>query len=220
MELQLVRWGLCRMITDLWFELGASFRTFRKNRGLALLVIVILAFGIGTSTTLFSLVDAVLLKPLPYRDSSRLVMIWENAARIGFPRYHVAPPDFEDLRNQTGSFEDVGAYSGDAFNLTGEGTPERLDGAAVTPGLLKTLGVSPFIGRTFTDADAPAGPGQYALIGYDLWQRTFGGARSVVDRSIHLNGLLYTVVGVMPPGFQFPHDGTQIWVPNSFRGRD
>jgi len=206
------------MITDLWREFDMTCRTFRKNPGVALLVVVILASGIGMSTTLFSVVDAVLLKPLPYRDSGRLVMIWEKAARIGFPRYYVAPPDFEDWKNQTGSFEDIGAYSGDAFNLTGEGTPERLDGADITPGLLKTLGVSAFIGRTFTDEDAPTGTGQVALIGYDLWQRTFGGDRSVVDRSIHLNGQLYTVVGVMPPGFQFPRDGTQIWVPNSFRG--
>src|SRR5215510_16180919 len=153
------------MITDLWRELDMTCRTFRKNPGVALLVVVIHASGIGMSTTLFSLVDAVLLKPLPYRDSGRLIMIWEKAARIGFPRYHVAPPDFEDWRNQTGSFADIGAYSGDAVNLTGEGSPERLDGAAVTPGLLKTLGVSPFIGRAFTDADAPDGPGQFALIG-------------------------------------------------------
>src|SRR5215831_4295565 len=208
------------MIRHLLRELDVTCRTFRKNPGVALLVVVILASGIGMSTTLFSVVDAVLLKPLPYRDSGRLVMIWEKAARIGFPRYYVAPPDFEDWKNQTGSFEDIGAYAGDAFNLTGEGTPERLDGADVTPGLLKTLGVSPLIGRTFTDADAPAGPGPFALIGYDLWQRTFGGSSSIVDRSIHVNGQLYTVVGVMPPGFQFPHDGTQIWVPNSFRGKD
>jgi predicted permease len=208
------------MIMGFWRELGTGFRTFRKSPGLAVLVVVILAFGIGMSTTLFSLVDAVLLKPLPYRDSGRLVMVWENAARIGFPRYHVAPPDFEDWRSQTSSFEEIGAYAGDAFNLTDEGTPERLDGAEVTPGLLKTLGVVPVIGRTFTDADAPAGPGQFALLGYDLWQRTFGGANAIVDRSIHLNGQLYTVVGVMPPGFQFPHDGTEIWVPNSFRGKD
>jgi hypothetical protein len=167
------------MIMDLFRELHAGLRTFRKSPGVALLVLVILAFGIGISTTLFSLVDAVLLKPLPYRDSGRLVMIWEKATRIGFARYHAAPPDFEDWKNETSSFEDIGAYSGDAFNLTDEGTPERLDGAAVTPALLKTLGVSPFIGRIFTDADAPAGPGPFTLIGYDLWQRTFGGAVSV-----------------------------------------
>src|SRR5262249_36186177 len=133
-ETELHPWArVPEMIKDLWRELVIGFRTFRKSPGVAVLVVVILAFGIGMSTTLFSLVDAVLLKPLPYRDSGRLVMIWEKAARIGFPRYHVAPPDFEDWRKQTGAFEDMGAYAGDAFNLTGEGTPERLDGADVTP---------------------------------------------------------------------------------------
>jgi putative ABC transport system permease protein len=208
------------MVLDLWRELGAGLRTFRKAPGVALLVILILALGIGMSTTCFSIVDAVLLKPLPYRDAGRLFKIWERAPRIGFPSYYVAPPDFQDWKDQTGSFEGIGAYVGDAFNLTGEGTPERLDGAAVTPGLLRTLGVSPIIGRPLTDADSPAGPGTAVLISYELWQRTFGGADSVLNRSIRLNGQVCTVVGVMPAGFQFPVDGTQIWVPNSFRGED
>ena len=196
-------WGwtwLDRLFQDLRY----GCRAFQKSPGFAAVAILTAALGIGANTAIFSVVYTVLLRPLPYRDAGRLVMP-QNVIKDGFFLGPVIA-DFQYTawrEGAAGVFESLTAYRGLQFTLTGLGEPEQLDARSVTPGFLRTLGVAPFLGRDFTPADtAPAR--RIALLTYSFWMRKFRGDRSVVSRQITLNGVAYSVIGVMPRDFEFP----------------
>ncbi|HET9713468.1 MAG TPA: ABC transporter permease, partial [Pyrinomonadaceae bacterium] len=208
--------GRSNMLADLLHDLRYAARTQLKNPAFTIIAVIALALGIGANTAIFSVVNTVLLRPLPYKDPERLVMVWEDATKAGFPRDVPTNANFLDWRDQNHVFEGMAAISFDNFNLTGAGEPERLDGRRVSASLFQILGVDPQIGRVFTAAEDQPGSERVVVLSYGLWQRRFGGDPGIVGKALNLNGASYTVVGVMPARFHFPAIDDQIWVPIAF----
>jgi putative ABC transport system permease protein len=197
------------LIQDLKF----SVRMLAKNPGFTAVAVLTLALGIGANTAIFSVVNAVLLRPLPYKDPGRLVQIWETNPQRGFPEFPASPPNFFDWRDQNRSLSQIAAIQYDDYNLTGAGAPMRVVGIDVSPNIFALLGTKPELGRVFTETeDNPNNP-QVAIIGHSLWQTRFGSDPNTIGRPIVLDAKSYTVVGVMPASFRFPDDGTQLWTP-------
>jgi putative ABC transport system permease protein len=177
-------------------------RVLAKHKGFTAVAVLTLALGIGANTAIFSVVNELLLRPLPYRDSDRVAMLWE----VGPDGRHQNPTsraNFLVWREQAKSFEAIAAFSDQRANLTGVGDPEEVPMQIASSGLFNVLGVDAVVGRTFTKDDVQPGAPPVAVLGYGLWQRKFGGDRGVVGRPITLNGLPYTVVGVVPSNFQW-----------------
>ena len=191
-------------------DLKFAFRQLRKTPGFTLIAVVTLALGIGANTAIFSVVNAVLLKPLPYPQPEQLVAIGaidprQTAGALGTLSF----PDFEDYRTRSTSFAAMAAYRSRDFAVGGDGEAHNVQGLRVSAGLFEVLGVQPALGRTFRVEEEAAGGGPEGLttiLSYSLWQRQFAGDRSVLGRTINLDGRPHTVVGVMPRGFQFPID--------------
>jgi putative ABC transport system permease protein len=200
-----------------------GLRALAKRPGFTLVAVLTLALGIGATTAIFSVVHAVLLRPLPFDDAGRLVYLTERNTQQESLSF--SWPDFADWREQSRAFERVAAYNRDSYNLTGDGDPERLPAAQVSADLFKVLRADAARGRVFTDEEDRAGAAPVVLLSYGLWQRRFGGDQSIVGRQITLNGRGYAVVGVMPRGFAFP-TRAELWVPlgqlyqPSWRNRD
>jgi len=188
-------------------------RNLLKRPGSTLVALITLALGIGVNTAIFSVVDSILLRPLPFKDSERIVSIWEQGLGQGISQNEVAPANFFDLRSQTQMFEGIGAHGPQDVNLTGDGEPERLNGELVTTNLLSLLGVDPALGRTFLANEDQPGQHRVVVLSDALWQRRFNRDPSIVNRNIILNGESFTVVGVMPRGFFFPLRETELWLP-------
>src|SRR6185503_5740072 len=205
---------------DLMHDLRYAARLQRKNPGFTIVAVIALALGIGANTAIFSVVNTVLLRPLPYKDPERLVMVWEDASTHGYPRDTPAAANFVDWRDQSQVFEGMAAIADTSFNLTGSGDPERLEGRRVSANMFPLLGVDPQIGRVFTAAEDQPGAQRVALLSYALWQRRLGGDSSIVGKPLTLNGESYIVVGVMPARFQFPSTDDQVWVPIAFTQED
>ena len=184
-------------------DAGFTVRVMRRSPGFALTAIVTLALGIGAATAVFSLVNAVLLRPLPYRDAGRLMMIRNTAPRTGAP-WSVSYTDFQDWKHDSHSFEDMEGLRLEQFNLTGAGEAMRVAGMRASPGLLPLLGFRPALGRGLLPSDEAAVANASVVLTHGLWLRQFGGARDVVGRSITMNGAAFTIVGVLPPSFTFP----------------
>jgi putative ABC transport system permease protein len=202
-------WG---PIERLLQEVRFSVRTLRKNPGFTVFAVLALALGLGANAAIFSVVDAVLLRSLPFRNADRLVEVWEDASHFGFPLAPLAPANSVDWKRRNHVFEDMAALKGDLYALTGPGAPEQVEGSPVTANLFPLLGVSPILGRGFSaEEDRPGGP-RVVVIAYGLWQRRFGGDSSILRREIWLNNEKYAVIGVMPRGITFP-EKSQIWVP-------
>jgi putative ABC transport system permease protein len=201
------------MLETLLQDLRFGLRMLRKNPGFTLIAILTLALGIGANTAIFSVVNAVLLRPLPYANDAQLVMIWGKLPSAGITRLYTSAPEFLDYRERTTAFVQVGVYSATDFTLTGNGEAERLNGAIVSPDLLSLLGVQPMLGRHFLPDEEQADRAGVAMLSHGLWQRRFGGDPQLIGQTIMLSGQSYTVVGIMPPGFQFPNDETEIWRP-------
>ena len=200
----------------LFNDLRYAIRGLRKRPGFTLIAILTLALGIGANTAIFSVVNAVLLKPLPFKDPERLAVIWEEASFAGFPRNTPAPANYFDWKKQNQTFEDMAATASTSFNLTGDGEPERVAAYQVSSNFFPLLGVHPIKGRLFTTQEEGSGANKVALISYELWQSRYGGESSVINRDIQLNGEKFTVLGVMPQGFQFLEREVRLWVPLSF----
>lgn len=183
-------------MTSLWTDLMLAARRLRRSPGTSLAIVTTLALGIGANTALFSVVDAVLLRPLPYRQPDRLVALWETVPG----RFRVAPANYLDWTAQAHSFESMAAFGAAGFTLTGAGEPERVDGAAVSGRYFETLGVVPALGRAFRAGEDAPGAEKVVVLGHELWQRRFGGDPAILGRGLALDGELHTVVGVMPPG--------------------
>lgn len=195
--------------------LRIAFRQMRHNPGFFAVALAALALGIGANTAIFSAVEGVLLRPLPYADPGRLVMVWEDASYLGFLHNTPAAANYVDWRAQNQVFTDMVAirYSHAAF--TGDVAPEEAFGRRVTPNFFDVLGVQPAIGRPFT-AEEDAARRKVVVLSYPFWERRFSGNTSVIGRSILMEGEATTVVGVMPRGFFFPDRQTEYWVPASF----
>ena len=208
------------VLADLLHDLRYAVRLQRKNPGFTMVAVIALALGIGANTAIFSVVNTILLRPLPYKDPERLVLVWEDASKMGYPRDTPAAANFVDWRDQNHVFEGMAAISDESFNLTGSGEPERLEGHTVSATLFPLLGVEPHIGRVFTAAEDQPGAQHVVLLSYALWQRRFGGEPGIVGQSLTLNGQSHIVVGVMPARFQFPSSDSQVWVPIAFTQED
>src|SRR5262245_10551632 len=197
----------------LWQDLRYGARMLLKKPGFTLIAILTLGLGIGANTAIFSVVNAVLLQPLPYGDPDRLVWMWGNI-RNGGNRASVSPPDFIDYRAQNSVFEHFGAsFSvGSSVNLTGGGEPERLNGRIVTANYFDALGVRPLYGRAFKTEEEQFGRHRVAVLSYGLWQRRFGADQTIVGREITVSDEKGTVIGVMPPDFR-PPLAADLWVP-------
>ncbi|MGD0631721.1 MAG: ABC transporter permease [Terracidiphilus sp.] len=167
------------------------------------ITLLTLAIGVGANTVIFSVVEGVLLKPLPYPHAEQLIGVWHTAPAIQMINLNMAPSLYFTYREQNTTLQDVGAYAGDAVNVTGAGEPEHVRGLDVTDGTLPMLGVTPALGRLFTRKDDSAGSPETVLLSYAYWQQKFGGASSVIGSSITLDGRTRQIIGVLPKGFQF-----------------
>lgn len=194
-------------------DIRYGLRNLLKHPTFAVTALITLAIGIGANATIFSFVNGVLLRPLPYPESERLVVINETAYKQGIESMSTSFPNFLDWRAQNRVFEDVGSYSdGLNFSLTGVGEPERLRGADVSQGTFELLRVAPVLGRTFTAEEDKPKQDAVVILGNGLWQRRFGSDPQIVGKTITLNSRQRTVVGVMPSGFEFPVNA-ELWVP-------
>jgi putative ABC transport system permease protein len=194
-------------------DLRFGVRAMVRRPAFTCLAVSTIALGIGATTAIFSLADNVLFKPLPFPNAERLVSVWEVRPALKRPRMEAAPLNYVDWRRESNAFEDLAAYFHDSATLTASGTPERLPFAGVTPNFMSMLGVPPLVGRSFEYPDGTPGGAATAILSYGLWQRRFGGDRTIIGRTIRLNDAPHTVIGVMPRGFQFPHARVQAWIP-------
>lgn len=186
-------------MSNILHDLRYAARLLLKSPGFTAVAVITLALGIGANTAIFTVVNSVLLRPLPFRDPSKLVII---AERSTFPVISVSYQNWLDWRNQSHSFESVEGTVGGTIALTGTGDPEQLKLRYVTAGMFSLLGVDPVIGRTFLPSEDRAGGNRVVLLSYGLWQRHFGGTQDVLGRSVTLDSQPYTIVGVLPPRFQ------------------
>ena len=192
-----------------------GMRMLRKSPGFAVIAILTLAIGIGANTALFSVVNGVLLNPLPYAEPDRLVALFAKSAQ--FDKFSISYPNFLDWSRQNDSFSSLAAFRGDTFTMTGMGEPERVDANMVSATFFSLLGVNPMIGRNFEEKEDQLGAGRVALIGEGLWKRKFGSALDIAGKSITLDGNLYTITGVIPAAFHFQNDNyhskAEVYVP-------
>jgi predicted permease len=194
----------------IWQDLRYGARMLLKNPGITFVVILALALGIGANTAIFSVIDAVLLRPLPYEDSDRLVFLNETSKVMD--EISISYPNFTDWRNQNHVFEKIGVYNRSSYNLTGAGEAERIITGQMSADLFAALRVNPAVGRIYTNDEDKPGGSPVVVLSYGLWQRRFGGLSSILNQPITLNGKSYTVIGVMPQTFQYP-SRVEMWVP-------
>jgi putative ABC transport system permease protein len=200
-------------------DLRFGARTLARNPGFACVAILTLALGVGANAAIFSVVNAVLLRPLPWAEPGRAVMIWSRWT--AFDKTWVSDGEVNGYRKESRTLADVGAWDDGQVNLTGDGEPERVSAGSVTANLFAVLGATPIRGRAFTaQEDIPNGP-RVAIIGYGLWQRRYGGDPSMVGRTIQINGAPYEVVGIMPADFVLPTDfqnpaPSVLWTPSGW----
>jgi putative ABC transport system permease protein len=188
-----------------------AVRVLRRSPGFAVAALITLALGIGANAAIFSIVDAVALRPPPYRDPDRVLVFLNGRAGDAGTITSSSLPDYEDWQKRLTSFESLGLLSGWTFNVTGLDLPERLFGARVNGSLFPLLGTPAFVGRTIEPADDAAGGDEVLVLSYRVWQRLFGGDRGVIGRPVMLEGRPHIVVGVMPPRFHFPDEATEVW---------
>jgi predicted permease len=197
-------------------DLRYALRRLLREPGYAVFVSLTLMLGIGANVAVFSVVDGVLLKALPYPDSHRLVAVWGKflpESGFDFPQFDLSNPEFLDYQKENRTMAGVGAWQSGTVTVGGAGEdPERVRAAAVTPSLLNVLRVPPHLGRIFVDADRQTGPAGIVLLGQSFWQRRFGGRPDSVGQTVVINGTMRTIVGVMPKGFEFP-TGAMLWTP-------
>jgi putative ABC transport system permease protein len=181
-----------------------ALRQLVKSPASTAVAVLTLALGIGANTAVFSLINALLVRPLPYQQPSRLALIWERFATLGLERIPVSPPEYLDLEKEFQSIMGLAAFTFERFNLGGGDVPERISGAAVSPSLFPLLGVEPIKGRTFAREEQGQGHDDLIVISERLWKRRFNSDPALVGKSLFLNGRNYTVIGVMPAKFEFP----------------
>jgi putative ABC transport system permease protein len=198
------------MASTIWQDIKYGARMLLKNPGVTVIVIIALALGIGANSAIFSVVNAVLLRPLPYQESERLVFLNEKSAVLD--EMSISYPNFTDWRNHNQSFEKIGVYNRASYNLTGSGEAERIVTGQVSADLFSVLRVNALHGRVFTNEEDKPGGTPVAVLSYPLWQRRFGGQTNILNQAITLNGKPYTVIGVMPESYLYP-SRVEMWVP-------
>ena len=207
-------WGWTRL-EQVARDVRYGLRQVRRSPRFSAIAIATLALGIGVNTAMFSAVDAVLIRPLPYADADRLVMIWDDLSRTDTPKFFSTPPEWSEWRRHNTVFTDIAATQPERVTLSGD-EPEELSGRKVTGNFWTVLGVQPLLGRVFTEDEDVRGV-RVAVISHGLWQRRFGASPGVVDRTIVLNDTSYQVIGVMPREFYFmPAHDIDIWIPTAF----
>jgi len=194
-------------------DVNFAVRTLRRRIGFAAVVIGTLALGIGANAAIFSFVDAVVIRSLPYPHGDRLVVVWGNLHRPGVEEIPASAGEYVDYRDHMRAFDAIAAYDTAGFNLTGGGEPERVDGALVSGSFFETLAVVPAVGRPLRRDDEQPGRNDVAVISHELWTRRFGGDRAIVNRTVSIDGRGVEIVGVAPRGFRFPDDTTDLWKP-------
>src|SRR3989442_8940815 len=197
-------------------DLRYPFRQLLKNPGFTAVAVLTLALGIGANTAVFSFVNAILLRPLPYKEPERLVMVFENHLGNGWRKSSVGAPMLGEWRRQSTVFEGLAAHSRGSFILTERGQPESVVGSRLSANIFLLLGVKPLLGRDFLPEEETYGKHFVVLLSHELWQRRFGGHSNIVGQSITLDGEPHTVIGVMPPRTFFPERNTRLWVPVAF----
>ncbi len=204
-------------MNTVWQDFRFALRSFLRTPGFTAVTVLTLALGIGANTAIFSVLNAVLFRPLPYSDPSRLVMVWMRFTDIGLPndRNWVSAPEFRDLSELNRSFSGLAAMDTATFNLGLGGRPEGVSGAQVSPSLFSILGIQPRLGRTFLPEEAQIGHDRVIILADGLWRRAFAADPQIVGKDIVVSGQAMTVVGVMPRGFEFPSP-CEIWRPLSF----
>jgi predicted permease len=200
------------MIRDLLQDTKYGARMLRKSPGLTGVAVLSLALGIGAISTIFSFVNGIMLRPLPYQEPERLVLLDETAFKQGVASMSVSFPNFLDWREQNHSFEDIACYQADGFIIGGGAEPELVMAAFVNQGLFEVLGVAPILGRTFTADEDQPDHDQVVILSHSLWQRRFGADPNILGQTLLLNNRSRTVIGVMPKGFQFP-EVAEAWGP-------
>ncbi|MHC1769023.1 MAG: ABC transporter permease [Verrucomicrobiia bacterium] len=193
-------------------DLHFAFRRLVRSPGFTLAAVLTLALGIGLNTAMFSLVNPILFRPMPLRDPGRLVFLNQMIPSRTQSHIPIAYPDYLDWRAQNRVFEDVGVFQSASWTATGRGDPEQVKGARVSATLFSTLGVSPWLGRSFREGEDLPGAEPVVLLGYGYWQRRFGGDTNVTTQTLNLNAKSRIIVGVMPPGFRFPEEA-ELWAP-------
>jgi putative ABC transport system permease protein len=198
----------CREATGTHFietflqDVRFGFRVLRKSPGFTAVAVLTLALGIGANTAIFTIVDAVLVRPLPYKNPDQLAMLWETEPEL--PKAPATAPDYQDWKTMAHSFQSLAAGTEATFNLTGAGEPRRLEGFSVAPNMFELLGVHASLGRTFFQGEDQAGHASVVVLTHGLWKSAFGADPSVIGRGINLDAQNYTVIGVMPPQVRFP----------------
>ena len=196
-------------------DLSLSLRILRRNPGFSVAAILVLALGIGANSAIFSVVNAVLLRPLPYPEASRIMQVWHVPPAKSFPgltMFSVSPANYLDWQSQSSSFEHMAAYGFAGFTFGGKEHPEAIQGASVAADFFSLLRVRPLIGRTFSPDEDRPGQGHVVLLGYKFWRDHFASDPGIVGRNVTLDGQAFSIVGVMPDKFQFP-TWAQVWVP-------
>jgi predicted permease len=202
------------LMRGFWQDFRYAVRMLSKNRGITVVAILTLALGIGANTAIFSVVNAVLLRPLPYKNAEELVKVWGKLANEGIPQNWISEPEWWELKETNDAFSEVAAYSlGGGGNLTSaDHDPVRVTAASATASLFPLLGTQPFLGRTFAPDEDQLGKNQVALVSYRLWKSQFGADAHLPGQTIHLDGKPYTVAGVLPDGFSFGRN-SDVWTP-------
>ena len=201
-------------------DIRYGIRGLLSRPGFTCIAVLTLALGIGANTAIFSVVNAVLLRPLPFSEPDRLVMVWEDASFAGFPRNTPAPANYADWKAQNQVFEGMAALGERSFNLTGDGEAEKIEAYGVTANFFPMLGIKPALGRALLPEEDKPEANKVVMLNYSLWQQRYGGERSVIGRELLLNGEKHTVVGVMPAGFQFLDSHIGLWVPMAFTSQE
>ena len=197
---------------SLFQDVRYGWRMLLKKPGFTIVAALALALGIGANSAIFSIINATLLKPLPFDDLDRIVAVWEKAAGPSYERNEASVANYLDWREQSNSFENLAIYMLWSANLSGIDTPERVRGYQVSPNLLDALGVKVALGRNFLPDEDQPGKDNVVILTHGLWQRSFGGDPNVVGRTANVNGVARTIIGVMPPEVSYPY-GVELLAP-------
>ncbi|HLW80471.1 MAG TPA: ABC transporter permease [Candidatus Acidoferrales bacterium] len=197
-------------------DLRFAFRMLRKSPGFAVVAVLTLALGIGANTAIFSVVNAILLRPLPIHDPSRVVVIHFNIPKLNLFHTSVSPPDFHNFSKHTNVFASTALFLSKGVNLTGAGQPQRLLAMRSTATLFPLLGIRPILGRTFTASEDTYGNSHVVLLSEGLWKSAFGAAKNTIGKRVQLDNESYQIVGVLPEKLQILYPHIQLWVPMAF----
>src|SRR5215467_8550673 len=202
-----------RLLEEVWQDLRYGARMLFKNPGFTLIAVLTLALGIGANITIFSVINAVLLHPLPYPEAERLVFLWTEVPKQNIKERASAYANFSEWRDQNKSFEDLAVFDPTSVTLTGAAEPEGVMSVRASANLFPLLGMAPLLGRTFT-AEEEQQKARVVVLSHGLWQRRFGASPNILGQTLEIDGVSSQVIGVMPEHFQFSRENTPMWEPH------